>query len=69
MRILCPWCHAWFSFDTPDGFFPHLIDAHPQSAQARAVVAAASQSRGTAAPQSPRAGSQRPNSPSRGRVG
>ncbi len=37
MRILCPWCHAWFSFDTPDGFFPHLIDAHPQSAQARAV--------------------------------
>ncbi len=53
MRILCPWCHAWFSFDTPDGFFPHFIDAHPQSAQARAVVAAASQSRGTAAPQKP----------------
>ncbi len=40
LQILCCWCHTWFPYTGPDGFFPHLIEAHPQSVQARTVAAA-----------------------------
>jgi hypothetical protein len=32
--ILCPWCHTRFPLAGPDGFFPHLTEAHPKTVQA-----------------------------------
>jgi hypothetical protein len=41
VQILCRFCRTWFPFDSPNGFFPHLVEAHPWSVEARAVAAVA----------------------------